>query len=173
MAEKRAQPGFTLTELIVVVAVITALVGLAFPSFRAIWRMGARTSCLANLRSVAIALRAYLDRSSDIMPVAAQRPSLQLNDHPSIAEVLRPHLGGTDALKCPADTARRYFETEGSSYEYQCIHAGRSVEEGFLTRKLGADRTPVMNDYEPFHGRPGTPGAVNFLFADGHVGGLD
>ena len=100
-------------------------------------------------------------------------PSLRLNDDPSIAEVLAPYLGGADALKCPADTVRRYFETEGSSYEYQCIYAGRSVEEGFLTRHLGADRTPVMNDYEPFHGRAGTPGAASYLFANGHVGNLD
>jgi prepilin-type processing-associated H-X9-DG protein len=30
-----------------------------------------------------------------------------------------------------------------------------------------------MNDYEPFHGPPGTPGAANYLFADGHVGDLN
>jgi len=173
MAQKRAQRGFTLTELIVVVAVVAALVGLMFPSFHAVWRMGSSVGCLANLRSVAVGLRAYLDRNKDIMPVAAQMPSLQLNDDPSIAEVLEPYLGGTGALECPADTSRRYFQTEGSSYEYQCIYAGRSVEEGFLTRHLGAERTPVMNDYEPFHGRAGTPGGANYLFADGHVGDLD
>lgn len=50
---------------------------------------------------------------------------------------------------------------------------GRQVSESFLTRRWGVDRTPVMYDYEPFHGPAGTVGAANYLFADGHVGDME
>ena len=117
-----------------------------------------------------VALRGYLNESKDVMPVAAQMPSLALNKAPGIAEVLRPFLSAETALRCPADTEKNYFASEGSSYEHQSLLGGRTMEEGFMTRQLGPARVPVMNDYEPFHGKPGTPGAMNYLFADCHVG---
>ena len=39
-------------------------------------------------------------------------------------------------------------------------------------RHLGPERLVIFHDYEAFHGKPGTDGAMNFLFADFHVGDL-
>jgi prepilin-type N-terminal cleavage/methylation domain-containing protein/prepilin-type processing-associated H-X9-DG protein len=167
-----ARTAFTLVELLVVVAVIATLSGLVLPTFWQAHRLGARTACRGNLRTVAVGLQGYLNFSHDVMPLAAQMPSQKLNDAPRIADVLKPYLGQTACLQCPADRDRNYFASEGSSYEYQSLLGGRTVDQGFLTSKLGPSLIPVMNDYEPFHGRPGTGGAMNYLFADSHVGDL-
>lgn len=164
--------GFTLIEVLVVVAIIALLVSIVYPSLQQATAAAKRTQCAANLHAVAVAFRMYLNQSHEIMPVAAQMPSLKLNDNPRIADVLRPYLASAESLKCPADTKKEYYVSEGSSYEYQSMLGGQKVFDSFLSKRWGQERTPVMNDYQPFHGRAGIEGAMNYLFADGHVGDL-
>ncbi|MGC9454094.1 MAG: type II secretion system protein [Phycisphaerae bacterium] len=170
MAKRAA---FTLVELLVVISIIALLMGILVPVVSSARTAARRGACAAHLHAVGVGFQMYLNGSKDIMPVAAQMPSLNLNEDPPIAEVLRPHLSSPEALLCPADPDRKYFQREGSSYEYHSMLGGQKVSESFLTRRWGEDRTPVMHDYETFHGPPGTPGAANYLFADGHVGDLE
>ena len=167
-----ARKGFTLIELLVVVAIIALLTGILYPSLHQAKVAAQRTHCAANLHGAAIGFRMYLDNNYQIMPVAAKMPSLTLNDDPPIAEVLGPYLSGPEALKCSADTKENYFASEGSSYDYNSMLGGRKVSESFLAKRWGEEKTPVMYDYEPFHGQAGEPGAANYLFAHGHVGDL-
>jgi prepilin-type N-terminal cleavage/methylation domain-containing protein/prepilin-type processing-associated H-X9-DG protein len=170
---KREPGGFTLIELLVVISAIALLMGILLPVVGKAKRAARRTACATNLHAVGVGFQMYLNGSADMMPVAAQMPSLELNDDPPIAEVLAPHLPSPDVLRCPADPDGEYFRREGSSYEYHTMLGGRKVSESFLTRRWGEARTPVMHDYEPFHAPAGTPGAANYLFADGHVGDLE
>jgi len=165
--------GFTLIELLMVMAVISLLIGLLLPGLQRARALAMRAFCQKNLQNVAVAMRMYLDQSDEVMPSAAQLPSARLNDLPRIADVLKPHLGNQDNLKCPADTGRKYYLSEGSSYEYASIFGGRRVDQTFLTKRFGLSRTPVMYDYEPFHGPAGEVGSANYLFADGHAGWLE
>jgi len=165
--------GFTILELLVVISIIGILAALILPSLREAKRQARQVNCKENLHAVAVALRMYLNRSNDIMPAAAQMPSLRLNNLPRIADVLAPYLSDRRTLKCPSDVETNFFEREGSSYEYRSMLGGRRVSDSFLSRHWGEARTPVMHDYEPFHGEPGEPGAANYLFADGHVGDLE
>ena len=87
-------------------------------------------------------------------------------------DVLKTYLSSPNLLRCPADREKKYYESEGSSYQYLSMLGGRKVSESFMTQRWGEELTVVMFDYEPFHGDAGTPGAVNYLFADGHVGDL-
>jgi len=171
MGEKRQ--AFTLVELLIVVSIIGLLLGMVLPSLQRAKQIAARTVCATNLHAVAVGFRMYLDDSNDIMPVAAAMPSLKLNDEPRIADVLAPHLGHPETLRCPADTEQNFYESEGSSYEYSTMLGGRKVGEGFMSRHFGESKTPVMYDYEPFHGPAGTSGSANYLFADMHVGDLE
>jgi prepilin-type N-terminal cleavage/methylation domain-containing protein/prepilin-type processing-associated H-X9-DG protein len=163
---------FTLIELLVVVAIIALLLAITVPALSRARRKASATHCLSNLHGLGQSMLMYLGDSKDIMPLAAQMPSLGLNDLPSIADVLQPYVGTPRALACPADPDGAWFQAEGSSYEYNSGLGGRKVEDSFLTRHFGISRTFVMFDYESFHGAPGTRGSRNYLFADGHVGDL-
>ena len=169
----RNRHGFTLIELLIVVSIIALLVGMVLPTLRRAKQITARTVCASNLHAVGVGFYMYLEQSNEIMPVAAAMPSLHLNDDPRIADVLAPHLTHPKVLRCRADTERNFYESEGSSYQYSTLLGGQKVGEGFLTRHFGESKTPVMYDYEPFHGPAGTSGSANYLFADMHVGDLE
>jgi prepilin-type N-terminal cleavage/methylation domain-containing protein len=59
---------FTLIELLVVVSVIAVLVAILLPSLGRAKRAAMRTTCLANLRGVALATRAYAGANEDQPP---------------------------------------------------------------------------------------------------------
>ena len=158
-----SRPAFTLVELLIIVGIIATLVAIALPSLGRAEQIARRVRCATNLKAVAVGFRMYLDDSNDVMPFAAAMPSLQLSDEPRIADVLANYLDNPQVLQCPADTTRRYYESEGSS---------RKVGEGFMSERFGEGKTPVMYDYEPFHGPAGESGSANYLFANMNVGDL-
>lgn len=117
--------GFTLVELLVAIAVLGLLITIIAPSLSRARAMARSTECRGKLHGAAMAMQIYLNRSKGVMPTAAAMPSLGLNDDPPIADVLGEFLSGRDALRCPEDTVKEYWRTEGSSYEYQTILSGR------------------------------------------------
>ena len=61
--------GFTLVELLVVIAVIGILAALLFPVLSGAKAKGKRTACLNNLRQINLGIHMYCDDSSDVSPV--------------------------------------------------------------------------------------------------------
>jgi prepilin-type N-terminal cleavage/methylation domain-containing protein/prepilin-type processing-associated H-X9-DG protein len=168
---KKTRSGFTLTELLVVIATIALLISILTPVLGKAKVIARRTACRSQLRGVGMAIRMYVDDNDQTMPVAAQLPSEEPN-LPCITDVLLPYLKNKKAMCCPGDRLQEYFEKEGSSYEYPHFVRGRKVDDTFMGEKWGEANTPVLFDYGPFHNRKGRRGAINFLFGDGHVGDL-
>jgi prepilin-type N-terminal cleavage/methylation domain-containing protein/prepilin-type processing-associated H-X9-DG protein len=166
------KPAFTLIEMLAVMAVIALLAALIVPAVFNARTTARRGACRGQLHGLGIAFRIYLNDHGGIMPVAAAMPSLALNDEPPIADALNPYVDDRRAFRCPADNARNYFETEGASYQYITTLGGKTVSDSFLSRRFGESKTPILHDYEPFHGSAGTPGSMNYLFGDLHVGDL-
>jgi prepilin-type N-terminal cleavage/methylation domain-containing protein len=54
-----AKKGFTLVELLVVIAVIALLMGILLPALNVAREQGRRTACLSNMRQVGLALTLY------------------------------------------------------------------------------------------------------------------
>jgi prepilin-type processing-associated H-X9-DG protein len=156
--------------VIAIIGVLSALLLAALSRARA----GAYSVvCVSNLKQIGAGVEMYLGENDGVMPVAAAMPSVATTE-PRIYDVLRPHVGSGEVFKCPSDRERPYSETEGSSYEYNAILSGRQVEKaGRWLLVNSSSETWVMYDYEPWHGQPGTPGAVNYLFADGHAGPMN
>jgi len=165
---KGPRQGFTLIELLIVMAIIALLTTLLAPALGRMRAAARRSHCMGNLHAAGVGFRMYLDRNRNRMPNASQLPSAE-PELPSIVEVLKQDVSSAEVFDCPADVEENYFQTEGTSYEYPSFLRNKQVDNTFLGRKWGEIMTPVLYDFEPFHNEPDKPGAMNFLFGDGHV----
>lgn len=167
--------GFTLVELLVVVAIVAVLLGITVPAVSRARVAAQRTACAAKLHGVGVGLTTYINQTNGFLPYAAVLPSLGTSSHPGIAETLDKELDSDKALLCPSDQhpqGGRYFDSEQSSYAFNTMLNGQKVDENFLSDRFGPTNVFIMYDYRPFHGQAGEPGSTNYLFADGHVGDL-
>src|ERR1039458_791660 len=107
--------GFTLVELLVVVAIIAILAALLLPVLSGAKRYARRTTCLNNLRQINLGTRMYCDDSNDVMPANNGGET----NAPWIAykELMKNYVGlhGTSSRQdrlfaCPADTFYRSEE---------------------------------------------------------------
>lgn len=159
---KRRQ-AFTLTELLVVISILALLAGLLMPVIGRVRGASKRSACTSNLRQVGVALRLYLDQSSNLFPSCCTLPSNPLG-LPSITATLAPYGATPQLFRCPADLAD--FQAEGTSYAWNELLNGGDAARDPLIMDL-----PVMSDYRRVHGEG--PGGMNHLFRDGSVHALE
>jgi prepilin-type processing-associated H-X9-DG protein len=77
MAQRRLRPraGFTIVELLLVVTIIGALVGLLLPAIQKSREAARRTTCQSNLRQWGLAVQNYADIYSGRIPRRGQGPA--------------------------------------------------------------------------------------------------
>jgi len=181
---------FTLVELLVVIAIIAVLIAVLLPVITAAQRRSAQTSCRSNLRQIGSFFQMYLNDSKGKLPRINTMPSVKPPqiDGPSIVELLTPYAKQHKLVyKCPADRIRRqttgapagydtYYAREGASYQYNpllsSLLAGHQLRDARALIPGWLSDMPLILEYEPFHGRPGQKGAMNYLYPDGHVDDL-
>ena len=173
---------FTLIEILVVIAIIAVLAGLLIPVVAKSRAKAAQARCAAQLHGIGQMLQMYFGENRNTLPKVNMMPSLQppLNSYPSLVQLLAPyHQGVTRVFQCPSDQITQpapdappgletYFAREQSSYywnEEVSIYASR------ITELKNSDAVPLLQEYEPFHGRAGVSGSMNRLYADLHVDG--
>ncbi|MGA3171608.1 MAG: type II secretion system protein [Chthoniobacteraceae bacterium] len=159
--------GFTLVELIVVIAIIAVLTAIAFPVTSRIAQTAKAAACLSNLQQIGAALDLYLGDHKQIMPtLAAGRQSISQNI-PVIDNTLNAYARDPRVFACPADNRGIYAAT-GTSYYWNSVLSGQSTAhlQFFLSKGLNSE-IPVLSDKEGFH--PYAANKVNILYADGHA----
>jgi prepilin-type N-terminal cleavage/methylation domain-containing protein len=178
----RKPRAFTLVELLIVIAILGVLTGFLLSAVATAQAGAGRARCAAQLRGVGQMLQMYFGENRNALPKVNMLPSLQppLNGYPSLAQLLAPYgQGGVRAFQCPADRITQpaadapagfetYFAREQSSYYWKeevSIYASR------ITELKNGESVPLVQEYEPFHGRAGASGAMNRLYADLHVDG--
>lgn len=108
--------GFTLIEILVVVAIVALLAALLLPAVVAVRRHARVVPCLANLRQQYVALRAYLSDSDDAFPgmtigwantgLNPDSPAHEAQERASptaYPNLFRAYLSDPRLLSCPAD----------------------------------------------------------------------
>ena len=136
--------GFTLGELLLVLAVVVVIIGLLLPVIQYNNRRMERIACANNLRQIGLALYIYAKEHEGVFP-----PSLKvLYDEQYLAD--------KRLMDCPA--SRETGSPDSPDYIYT---AGLSVRSSSLE--------PLVRDKAKNHARKGT----NVLYVNGEVGWKD
>ena len=94
--------GFTLVEMLVVIAIIVVLMAILFPVFSTVRRKARATKCRSNMHMLAMALKQY-KTDHEKYP---GRPSYDTSDgryHGGFSTLFPDYIDSTDILICPDD----------------------------------------------------------------------
>ncbi len=171
--------GFTLVEILVVVALLGALAALLFPVLARGREAGRQTTCLSNLRQQGVAIALYAEDYDGFFPWAMDPESRLVRAEirspvimPDIRLVLEPYLRAGPVYQCPSDPGNQLFRPSfyasiGSSYSYNWYLAFFRESEATLD---DATDTYLCSDGPFWHvGSTWRDGRTNELFADLHA----
>jgi len=157
--------GFTLLELVVVIAILAILSVLAFPGMRQAIDRSNTAKCLINLRALGAGLFIYLGDNGNRYPNLVGVRTSTSDSESSIDTVLADYVGNRSAFICPSD--RGGAQASGTSYYWNVGLNGQILASTRFLQENRSSRIPVMADKEGWH--KFLPEKVNFLYADGHV----
>lgn len=93
--------GFTLIEMLVVIAIIAVIAALLFPVFAQAREKGRQSACLSNTHQLSLAVYAYCQDSDERLPPAAQRGSN--NIIVLWPDMIAPYVHNDKVRLCPSD----------------------------------------------------------------------
>jgi len=100
--------GFTLVELLVVIAILAILLSLLLAALARARASASAVACCANLRQIGVALHVYAGDNAGRLPDPADT---------GISWETAIHYCSTNVLRCPAD--EEVFPAVGSSYDWR------------------------------------------------------
>jgi prepilin-type N-terminal cleavage/methylation domain-containing protein len=158
--------GFTMTELLVVVAIVIVLAGVALPVITGMRERVLQASCVSQLRGLGVAMEGYLSDNGNFFPDIKMGRKSKSGGNNVLKKVLLPYAGGPEDFHCPAD--HEHFDKTGCSYFWNHHASGKRKS---MVIRYGSDSTesqiPLIHDKEANHG---DENGTNFLFMDMSAG---
>ncbi len=167
---KQQRTAFTLTELLVAIAIIGILAALITTATSSSMGAARRASCMNNLRNIAGGLNMYVHTTTFRLPYCTMSPSnppAGEENMPSIVETLNGYLDNKKVFHCPGDLSATYYTRDGTSYEWQSSLVNGRLLDAASLKLIGIERF-IMMDTDNFHPDTGES-AKNYLYADGTV----
>lgn len=189
---RASKRGFTLIEVLVVMALLSVLAAILFPTFAQVREKARQTTCASNLRQIGLAVMLYKTDYDEAYPYAVSRWA-QLHPEtfitysfypdlpylPLLHDLLEPYSKSKHIFGCPSDTGNPWsdppilpskFQFLGMSYTFDmglALGGHTDSEIPDLSQHFYAgDQTSEWHNYRnsPYSDRRG-----NELFLDGHV----
>ncbi len=192
---RTALSGFTIIELLVVVAIIATLISLLVPVTGKVLDQVRETACTQNLRQLGMIIHTVAIENNSTYPSIENDPqdAIHLNAQGKVwtlPELVTANGATTGILKCPADVSSKlfhpaqggaamsYFDGKGSSYEWFPFFEGVNINTPQITTPFGAwpvptSRVRLLMDYaengEAPHSRSAAGSTMHVFYADGSV----
>ena len=172
---------FTLVELLVVVAIISLLLGLALPAYTQMMQKAQGMKCGTNLRNIGIAVTQCVADNNNTYPEINQA-ALPIYNTPTtpggsipggLVQVLGPYGVTINTIQCPVDMqlgAASSFTQYHSSYQWTPAFDDESVTAPLIYFSpttpipVHSSRVRLVSDVVGIH-----HGRQNVLYGDGHV----
>jgi prepilin-type N-terminal cleavage/methylation domain-containing protein/prepilin-type processing-associated H-X9-DG protein len=170
--------GFTLIELLVVIAIIAILAAILFPVFAKAREKARQTSCLSNLKQIALAIQMYTQDYDEIYPLEYNVPG----NWPLWEDELQPYIKNWQIFHCPSYNTTNVYGAYGWNW-YMCCTPYGTLAMAQVTSpadticngdRIGGNWHMEAWFDAPLAGDPAMPDprhndGTNFNFFDGHA----
>src|SRR5262245_29957756 len=123
--------GFSLVELLVVMAVIAILAALLLPVLGKVKAKSQRTTCMNNLRQVNLAVRLYTDDFNDLSPKTPHTNNFPTYDNMIDFIGFKKLIRGNLNLSRESSARDRVFACPADRFYFDLVAGGNVVAQGF------------------------------------------
>lgn len=174
---------FTLTEILVIVGIISLLAALSFPVFNHIRRRAHQATCVSNLKQLGVAVSLYTQDHDGLFPRGGDPTDLntdawasaangiyewQVDELPPLTFVLSPYIKAPKVWRCPADLGFDIGDMSGQPLDARPSSFEKFGMSYYYRTELTLKRKKDLVGWED--GNPPLqrgPSEINVL-ADGH-----